>query len=150
MVELQGTEAGMMKKNGHRRMRRADLQRQTGELNTSPQASRGKDEAEINPCDAEFLAQMSHELRTPLNVIIGFSELLLDGTLGPVNDQQEQSLQAVLSSGTHLLTLVDGLLNLSGLKQARWSWLLPGKNRVSRGPAIMEADNAGKNTAGGR
>ncbi|NQT31303.1 MAG: GAF domain-containing sensor histidine kinase [Deltaproteobacteria bacterium] len=68
---------------------------------------------------SEFLANMSHELRTPLNVIIGFSELMLDQVLGPVNKKQQQSLQDILSSGRHLLGLIDQVLDLSKIESGR-------------------------------
>ncbi|MFC2019100.1 PAS domain S-box protein [Chloroflexota bacterium] len=60
-----------------------------------------------------FLSAMSHELRTPLNSIIGFSELMLDGITGVINDEQRQCLDDILSSGQLLLTLVNQVLDLS-------------------------------------
>jgi len=68
---------------------------------------------------SEFLANMSHELRTPLNVIIGFSELMLDQVPGPVNKKQRQCLEDVLSSGRHLLGLIDHVLDLSKIESGR-------------------------------
>ena len=68
---------------------------------------------------SEFLANMSHELRTPLNVIIGFSELMLDQVPGPVNKKQQQCLEDVLSSGRHLLGLIDHVLDLSKIESGR-------------------------------
>jgi len=68
---------------------------------------------------SEFLANMSHELRTPLNVIIGFSELLLDQVPGPVNKKQQQCLEDILSSGRHLLGLIDQVLDLSKIESGR-------------------------------
>ncbi|HUF49750.1 MAG TPA: ATP-binding protein [Longimicrobiales bacterium] len=62
---------------------------------------------------SEFLAAMSHELRTPLQAIIGFSGLLLEGITGAVNDAQKDQLERVLSSATHLLGLIDQLLDIS-------------------------------------
>jgi len=62
---------------------------------------------------SEFLTNMSHELRTPLNGIIGFSELLVDGKAGPVNDRQREFLDDILNSGRHLLQLINDVLDLS-------------------------------------
>src|SRR3982075_4023390 len=62
---------------------------------------------------SEFLANMSHELRTPLNAIIGFSEVLKDGMLGGLTDQQRGFIGDIYSSGTHLLSLINDILDLS-------------------------------------
>ena len=62
---------------------------------------------------SEFLANMSHELRTPLNAIIGFSEVLLERMFGDLNDRQEEYLRDILSSGRHLLELLNDILDLS-------------------------------------
>ena len=64
----------------------------------------------------EFLASMSHELRTPLNAILGFTELMLEGVQGPVNEKQAKSLQAVDESGRHLLALINDILDLSKIE----------------------------------
>ncbi len=68
---------------------------------------------------SEFLANMSHELRTPLNAIIGFSEVLLQGIFGDVNDKQREYLQDVLGSGQHLLLLINDILDLSKIEAGR-------------------------------
>lgn len=60
-----------------------------------------------------FLAGMSHELRTPLNAIIGFTEFLLDGKPGPLNDRQQSHLTDVLASAQHLLQLINDVLDLA-------------------------------------
>src|ERR671925_1812592 len=52
-----------------------------------------------NQHKSEFLANMSHELRTPLNAIIGFSEVLLEGMFGQVNEKQTEYLRDILASG---------------------------------------------------
>ncbi len=62
---------------------------------------------------SEFLANMSHELRTPLNAIIGFSEVLLEQMFGTVNERQAEYLGDILSSGRHLLLLINDVLDLS-------------------------------------
>ena len=62
---------------------------------------------------------MSHELRTPLNAIIGFSEVLLERMFGDLNDKQQEYLEDVLSSGRHLLSLINDILDLSKIEAGR-------------------------------
>jgi signal transduction histidine kinase len=72
-----------------------------------------------NQHKSEFLANMSHELRTPLNAIIGFSEVLLQRMFGELNPKQDEYLQDVLSSGRHLLSLINDILDLSKVEAGR-------------------------------
>jgi signal transduction histidine kinase len=81
-----------------------ELRRVYGELET---ASRHK---------SEFLANMSHELRTPLNAIIGFSQVLRQRLFGEINDKQDEYLDDILSSGNHLLSLINDVLDLSKIE----------------------------------
>ena len=74
------------------------------------QASRAK---------SDFMAKMSHELRTPLNVIIGFGELLVDRVPGEVNEEQRQCLDDILTSGRHLLGLINQVLDLSKVESGK-------------------------------
>ncbi|TLZ61836.1 MAG: PAS domain S-box protein, partial [Methanobacteriota archaeon] len=74
---------------------------------------------EANRLKSEFLANMSHELRTPLNGIIGFSEFIIDGKAGSVNDQQREYLGDVLKSGKHLLQLINDVLDLAKVESGR-------------------------------
>jgi signal transduction histidine kinase len=62
---------------------------------------------------SEFLANMSHELRTPLNAIMGFSQVLRRRMFGDVNEKQEEYLDDILSSGSHLLSLINDVLDLT-------------------------------------
>ena len=78
-----------------------ELRRLYGELEA---ASRHK---------SEFLANMSHELRTPLNAIIGFSQVLRQRLFGETNEKQDEYLDDILSSGNHLLSLINDVLDLS-------------------------------------
>ncbi len=68
---------------------------------------------------SEFLANMSHELRTPLNAVIGFSEVLLERMFGEINPKQEEYLNDILSSGKHLLSLINDILDLSKIEAGR-------------------------------
>ncbi|HKE42465.1 MAG TPA: GAF domain-containing protein [Casimicrobiaceae bacterium] len=72
-----------------------------------------------NKHKSEFLANMSHELRTPLNAIIGFSEVLMERLFGEVNEKQADYLQDIHSSGIHLLTLINDILDLSKVEAGR-------------------------------
>jgi len=62
---------------------------------------------------SEFLATMSHELRTPLNSVIGFSEALKDGLMGKLTDSQKDYIGDIFTSGQHLLSLINDILDLS-------------------------------------
>src|SRR5207237_10061255 len=62
---------------------------------------------------------MSHELRTPLNAIIGFSEVLSERMFGELNEEQEEYLKDIYASGTHLLSLINDILDLSKIEAGR-------------------------------
>jgi signal transduction histidine kinase len=68
---------------------------------------------------SEFLANMSHELRTPLNAVIGFSEVLAERMFGDLNAKQEEYVQDILTSGRHLLALINDILDLSKVEAGR-------------------------------
>jgi PAS domain S-box-containing protein len=68
---------------------------------------------------SEFLASMSHELRTPLNAILGFAQLLKRDRKTPLSDRQHERIGHVLSSGEHLLHLIDDVLDLASIEAGR-------------------------------
>jgi two-component system CheB/CheR fusion protein len=95
---------------------------------------------------SEFLANTSHELRTPLNSIIGFSEVLYDKTFGALNEKQKKYVNNVLTSGKHLLLLINQILDMakveSGKMKLRLS-ILPMKSLLNE-ISLLIADMAGK------
>jgi len=72
-----------------------------------------------NQAKDNFLASMSHELRTPMNAIIGFTGTLLMRLPGPLTDDQEKQLRTVQSSGKHLLSLINDLLDLAKIESGK-------------------------------
>ena len=72
-----------------------------------------------NHAKSEFLAKMSHELRTPLNSIIGFSDVLLEETAGPLTAKQRRFVDNVLTAGRQLLALINDILDLSKVEAGR-------------------------------
>ena len=74
---------------------------------------------ETSQAKSRFLASVSHELRTPLNGIIGFSQLLFDGALGPINESQKDCMGDVLNCCNHLLALVNDILDLTKIEAGK-------------------------------
>jgi len=72
--------------------------------------------AEADRRQLEFLTVISHDLRTPLNSVIGFSQLLLEGTEGELNQEQKLDVQRILNSGRHLLSLVNDVVDISKIE----------------------------------
>jgi signal transduction histidine kinase len=81
---------------------------------------RAKNKAEAaSRAKSEFLANMSHELRTPLNAIIGFAEIINKRTFGPASERYIEYAGDIHNSGTHLLGLINDILNLSKLEAGK-------------------------------
>src|SRR2546427_996122 len=68
---------------------------------------------------SQFLASMSHELGTPLNSIIGFSKVLLNRLDGDLSERQETYIRSVHNSGSHLLQLINGILDFSRIEAGK-------------------------------
>jgi signal transduction histidine kinase len=80
---------------------------------------KGREIEAANRHKSEFLASVSHELRTPLNAIIGFSEVLQEKMFGELNEKQNEYVGDILSSGRHLLSLINDILDLAKIEAGR-------------------------------
>ncbi len=101
-------------------LRRAE--REIRELNATLErrvAERTRELDQANRAKSDFLANMSHELRTPLNSIIGFSEMLRDGVLGDLEARQREFVDDIFDAGTHLLALINDILDLSKVEAGK-------------------------------
>jgi len=99
----------------------SDLRLLTEQLRTRGEeiAVKNRQLEEASRMKSEFLANMSHELRTPLNAIIGFSEVLADGLLGELQPKQKEYASDITTSGTHLLSLINDILDLSKVEAGK-------------------------------
>ncbi|WP_372073312.1 ATP-binding protein [Tistrella mobilis] len=94
------------------------LKRRERDLATAMHAAEAASRAKT-----EFLANMSHEFKTPLNAVIGFTDMVMQGAAGPLNDRQREYLGHVRDGGNRLLSLIDDILEMvradrDGLKAA--------------------------------
>jgi PAS domain S-box-containing protein len=74
---------------------------------------------ELERLKSMFIASMSHELRTPLNSVIGFSSVLLNEWVGPINAEQKENLAIILRSGKHLLSLINDVIDVSKIEAGK-------------------------------
>ena len=91
--------------------RRKETERLLEEARSEAQAA--------NQAKSNFLANMSHELRTPLNAVIGFSDAMLAGIAGEMNERQREYSQDISNSGAHLLALINDILDLSKIEAGK-------------------------------
>jgi PAS domain S-box-containing protein len=96
--------------------RRAEAERE--QLLAAERAARAEAER-ANRTKSEFLANMSHELRTPINAVLGYTDLLEGGIVGPVTGAQREHLARIGVSAHHLLGLVEDILDLATLEAGR-------------------------------
>lgn len=74
---------------------------------------------ELDRLKSTFLANMSHELRTPMNAIIGYTDLLIDGVDGAVNEDQKKSLTRIATNSRSLLQLINDILDISKIESGK-------------------------------
>jgi PAS domain S-box-containing protein len=72
-----------------------------------------------NRSKSEFVANMSHELRTPLNAVIGFSDVMLEGACGALEERQEKYIRNISTAGNHLLDMINDILDLSKVEAGK-------------------------------
>ena len=103
----------------------------TEDMSREAELQRSRDTAELaNRTKSEFLANMSHELRTPLNAILGFAEIIRNEIFGPVGvDKYKEYSGDIHNSGSHLLSIINDILDLSkveaGKLEAHLAWINP-------------------------
>jgi signal transduction histidine kinase len=116
IIERRATEQALQRANSILEQR---VQERTAELETARQIAE-----QANQVKSAFLASMSHELRTPLNAIINFTKFVARGVMGPVNERQISTLTNVITSGEHLLSLINDVLDVSKIESGSFSLFL--------------------------
>ena len=109
LVDLRGEPCmiAVLRDITERKQMEQELMEKTKELETASQAK------------SEFLAHMSHELRTPLNIISGFCQLMVDEVPGEINQEQSHCLSDILASSEQLVSLINGVLDLSKIESGK-------------------------------
>ena len=110
------TELLLMVEQKNQALRAANVELQSRQLEI---AQTNRELASANQAKTEFLATMSHELRTPLVAILGFSELLVSGKVGELTPQQREYVGYMGDSGTHLLALINDLLDVAKIEAGK-------------------------------
>lgn len=115
-VGLHSTALAMLEFRSQKDLLIAELEE---EKSISDEARRRAESA--NKAKSRFLATMSHELRTPLNAIMGFSEVMKQEVLGPMpNETYKDYAESIHSSGSHLLNLINEILDLSRIEAGKY------------------------------
>jgi two-component system NtrC family sensor kinase len=110
------TELLLMVEQKNQALQAANVELQSRQLEI---AQTNRELASANHAKTEFLATMSHELRTPLVAILGFSELFVSGKVGELTPQQREYVGYMRDSGTHLLALINDLLDVSKIEAGK-------------------------------
>lgn len=99
----------------------SDLKERTAELEIAKLEAEiaGLEADSANKAKSEFLANMSHELRTPLSAIMGFSQLIAGGMVGPITQEQKEFADGIFESSEHLLSLINDILDLSKVEAGK-------------------------------
>ncbi|MBT6032457.1 MAG: transporter substrate-binding domain-containing protein [Kordiimonadaceae bacterium] len=96
-----------------------------------------KEAEDANHAKSAFLANMSHEIRTPLNAIIGFSEVMTSGIFGEITlSKHKEYLQDITSSGKHLASVINDILDLSKIEAGKWQLI---ENEFKMDESIINA-----------
>ncbi len=115
---------------------------------------KARDSAEQqNAGKSRFLANMSHELRTPLNAIMGFSDIMRQRLFGPMGDRYGEYAELIHESGSHLLELINDVLDMSKIEAERFELALESFDAREAVSAVLrlmrgQADRAGVNLRG--
>jgi signal transduction histidine kinase/DNA-binding response OmpR family regulator len=117
-TQLQAREEEAFQIREELRQANANLERRVAERTEELEAAKLEAE-QANRAKSEFLSRMSHELRTPLNAVIGFSELLLERVVGDLTTKQTEFVRDIRDSGTHLLALINDILDISKIEAGR-------------------------------
>ena len=108
---------------------------------------RAKEAAErANSVKSAFLASMSHELRTPLNAIINFTRFVAKGAMGPLNAEQEETLNEVIDSAKHLLNLINDVLDMSKIEAGSLKLFI--EDDIDLNPILSTVVTTGKGLIG--
>ena len=136
-AELESSNQTLSKREELSRRLLAERRQLEGQLRSQnlALAEQNRRAIEASRLKSEFLANMSHELRSPLNGIIGFTELLCDGKLGLIPEKPREFLGRIHRSATHLLQLINGILDLSKVEAGRMEFV---PERVSVSSVIQE------------
>lgn len=118
VIALEGTIQDISKiKKAEEALKKANYELEERVMNRTMELEIAKEKAEgSDRLKSAFLASMSHELRTPLNSIIGFSGILIQGLVGPLNPEQKKQLGMVQKSSKHLLNLINDVLDISKIE----------------------------------